>query len=398
MEKIKLQINIKQLNILPFIMILDLAAYKCLAFYNFDNLHLISYLVLGLMCLSSLIMLCLYIHDNNASKLDTLLFAYLFLLLMFTVINGTIVKDAVYTSMECFLFVALFRYYIDRIPFLIKSFAIAFSVMVYIGVIHLILNPIWFFNKEIVDCFLLGPNYNSIGSKLMCALITNVLCLRYNKIWIVNVVSLFVVSIVTLLAVGSMTSFSCITLFALLSLAPSLYLKKFIFTSLIAVFVLFELFVVMSGNSLANNEFAVYFIVDVLGKDITFTRRTGMWEAALNIFSQSPIIGYGCVDNDWFVSKMSGNAIGPHNMVLGIMINGGITLLSLMVVFTCKTLSYAYKNIDNISSIALLGIGCYFIMMTMEMYAFFFLPYLFLLIYYYSYHTQKISNSYVSNR
>ncbi|MCQ2112658.1 MAG: O-antigen ligase family protein [Bacteroidaceae bacterium] len=276
----------------------------------------------------------------------------------------------------------LLHYFRHRLPLLIQAFAVGFSIAVYCNAVNMALHPEWLFTKEI-DGFLLGVNYNQMGCRLICAVITNILCLRINKWWIINVIFLTIIAIATLLLVNSMTSFSCLTLFVLLCFVPSVQLKKIFAIGIFAFVLLFEFVVVFSGESLANNELAVYIIVDVLGKDITFTLRTELWDAGMKLFAESPFIGYGLVDNEWYRTHMVARAIGPHNMILGIMINGGLTLLTLMGMYITVAVKNSYKQIDNMLATLLMGIGFCFMMMTMEVYPSFFLFYLFALVYYY---------------
>lgn len=65
---------------------------------------------------------------------------------------------------------------------------------------------------------------------------------------------------------------------------------------------------------------AVYIIEDVLGKDITFTNRTQLWDAAGKKFVESPILGYGFVDKEWYLANMESFAIGPHNFIYSILL------------------------------------------------------------------------------
>ena len=68
--------------------------------------------------------------------------------------------------------------------------------------------------------------------------------------------------------------------------------------------ILFQILVCFNGKGIENNKFMVWFIEDVLGKDITFTNRTQLWDAALRVIVDSPIWGYGFPDKIWYLSKM----------------------------------------------------------------------------------------------
>lgn len=377
-----MQINLKKLSVLPFAIASILIVQASMTLSVMDNLQMLSYGILGLTIVGFLVLLFLYFREKEVYRLDMVLFFYYLLLLVFTILNGTDLKNAIYRTVEATLLIMQFHYFRHRLPLLVQAFAFGFSIAVYCNAVNMALHPEWLFNKEI-DGFLLGVNYNQMGCRLICAVITNILCLKINKWWIVNVIFLTIIAIATLLLVNSMTSFSCLTLFVLLCFIPSAKLKKIFAIGIFAFVILFEFIVVFSGESLANNELAVYIIVDVLGKDITFTLRTELWDAGMKLFSESPFIGYGLVDNEWYRTHMVARAIGPHNMILGIMINGGLTLLTLMGMYITIAVKNSYKQIDNMLATVLMGIGFCFMMMTMEVYPSFFLFYLFALVYYY---------------
>ena len=166
---------------------------------------------------------------------------------------------------------------------------------------------------------------------MMAALASNLLCLRYSRIWLVNMIVLAIVIVASLAMVGSMTSLSMILVFLVCCLLPTSKLRLTAICGLFAVFLLFQIFVVFNGRGLENNELAVYIVEDVLKKDLTFTYRTHMWESALKIIEKSPIWGWGFADADWFKANMTAFAIGPHNFILSILIHGGVILLSIYI-------------------------------------------------------------------
>ena len=183
--------------------------------------------------------------------------------------------------------------------------------------------------------------------------------------------------------VQSMTSVTCILLMILLCLLPSKNVQRLACFSILVIAVLFEIFVCFQGKGFENNELARWFLIDILGKDMTFTHRTTMWDAALRVIGESPIWGYGNVDEKWFISNMSSQAIGSHNFILGILINGGIIglVIYLYVFYIALRKLIAYN--DYYSNMIFIGIASLCIMMLMEYYPVQFPFYLFTLAYYY---------------
>ena len=196
-------------------------------------------------------------------------------------------------------------------------------------------------------------------------------------------VVLSIVSIATLAFVGSMTSLSCILLYIVFCMIPSEKLQKLGSIAFFVFYLLFQCFVVFSGEGLHNNSLAVYIIEDVLGKDITFTNRTRLWDAAGSKFAESPIIGYGWVDTEWYTSEMDSFAIGPHNYIYSVLITGGVTLLSLLIIAIGLVFRRISTKFDKHANILLMGLFTLLFMMLMEVYPFFFLFILLYTLYYY---------------
>lgn len=130
--------------------------------------------------------------------------------------------------------------------------------------------------------------------------------------------------------------------------------------------ILFELFVCFQGKGFENNELARWLVIDVLGKDMTFTYRTDMWDSALRIIVRSPLYGYGYPDAEWYNANMSSLAIGPHNMILGVLVYAGVIGLTLYgsVIYTAIK-----QAIKSDLYIALTAFAALSVMMLFEVYS-----------------------------
>ena len=362
-----MKIHPKELKFVPFVMCCLSVAEAALAFTIFPPLQKLSYLVLGLCLLSFFAMLFVYLRRPFMSFFGLSVIIFFMLLMVSSIINVNGIKTAFYLAANSWLMLILFRYYENSARLIMQAVAFAFSLCVYANILALIMFPEWVFSADNpTGAFLLGGNYNQMGSRLITCIVCNILCIRYSKWWLVNTILTLLVTLFTLLVVGSMTSLSVIIFFSLLCLIPSTKFLRICFFGWMVVFILFHIFVVFNGQSLHNNELAVYFVEDVLGKDITFSGRTFQWEAALDIISKSPIIGYGYVDEEWYIANMSSFAAGPHNFILSQWVYGGILLLMSYLV----TLALGMKRLidfkDRNASILLLGIVSLMTMLTFE--------------------------------
>ena len=336
-----------------------------ISFTTFHFLQLLSYLVLGVCMLSFAILSVMSLRKPVINYLDACTIIYLILLIGFTVMNGTDIKLAIYRSIEVGLLIMILNYW-EKPEVMVKTFAFVLSCCVYANLLIMIIFPDWMFAaKDTFDSYLLGGNYNQIGGRLIFALVLSLLCTKFHKLWMVNFVIMAIVSVVTLAMVGSMTSLSCILLFLVFCMIPSEKVQKACCIGFFLFYLMFQTVVVFSGEGLHNNEMAVYIIEDVLGKDVTFTHRTQLWDAAGRKFAESPFFGYGFVDSEWFLSEMDSFAIGPHNFIYNVLLNGGLTLISLYLLMLVIVIRRIRLRYDKMGNMLLLGLCTMFFMMTM---------------------------------
>ena len=74
---------------------------------------------------------------------------------------------------------------------------------------------------------------------------------------------------------------------------------------------------------------AQYFVEHVLKKDMTFSFRTHVWDAAKRLIERQPVVGYGEHDDQWYQLELDG--LTTHNLVLHILLKGGWVCLSAFI-------------------------------------------------------------------
>lgn len=378
-----MKIDTKSMYVVPMVMMIVFTIHTSISFNAIEN-SLASYSSLAVTIMSFVVALTLIIRAGNISRLS--LFAAFFLFLVETISLATDVawKDWLYTIVDVTLLMFLFHFYSGNLHPLLTGSVIGFSICIYAQLFQCITNPdMWLIYGKTNVGYLLGGNYNSIGCRVLVALTTGILSLKMSKWWWINLVPLTASGLAILFMVQSMTSVTCILLMILLCLLPNKNFQRLACFSILAIVVLFEVFVCFQGKGFENNDLARWFLIDVLGKDMTFTHRTSMWDAALRVIGESPIWGYGNVDEKWFISHMSSQAVGSHNFILGVLINGGIIglCLYLYIFFIALRKLIAYN--DFFSNVIFIGIASLCIMMLMEYYPVQFPLYLFTLAYYY---------------
>lgn len=379
-------IRLKELRVIPALMALVFAMYNSLDF-NSLGMQSASYLSLGMMLLTACASVLLVVHNRGISRYVFSLIAMLLWIAVVTMLHGNNLKDWLYSCSGIVALLFLFDYYRDNIFPLIIGALIGFTIAIYAGLWQLITNPsLWVQINEgenVVSGFLLGGNYNQMGTRLLCGVVLNILCLKYSRWFWITLIPLILTCIALLLMVQSMTSLVSLLLLLIFCCLPGTKFPRFCITGLICAVVLFQVLVCFNGKGIENNETATWFIVDVLGKDITFTNRTELWDSAMRLFASSPLMGYGYPTSDWYYSNLASTAVGPHNMILGFMIYGGIIGTAIFVVLLLYTLVQVLKVKDRFATALYAMVAVLLLMSLMEMYSLPMISFMIILTYYY---------------
>lgn len=149
-------------------------------------------------------------------------------------------------------------------------------------------------------------------------------------------------SIITVILGGSSTGL----VIMLAMILVILFNKKVKFNSLLLYSVyIIAFFVLMNSNIIEKIPFLYHFITEILGKDITFTYRTVIWQHSLNYISQN-IWGYGIGNSILLRDLYYLNINECHNMIIQLLFDGGIILLTLFITYFifCNNESRGNKN------------------------------------------------------
>lgn len=73
-------------------------------------------------------------------------------------------------------------------------------------------------------------------------------------------------------------------------------------------------------------------IVTALGKEITFSGRTILWDSVLKQIQESPLLGFGMYTNDTFSKVFHTKSWSAHNWMLTLLSNGGIIAVVLFII------------------------------------------------------------------
>ncbi len=374
-------------NAIPFCMMFLLIMHETGSFSEMEGMQMISYMLLASVLLSFAAMSFAVIWRRYVKRMVVLTATFFGILLIISIIFGSSIKSTFYITFECLTCAFLFDYYRSNTKMLLTAAALAFALCIFFNFYNMLQNPTWILESDReTRGFFLGGNYNQMGGRMFCGIITTMLCVQYSRKWLLVLLPEMIVCLVSLGLLSSMTSLTCLLGLIILVMIPSVRLKQLAAVSIIILVILFQIFVVFNGEGFENNDIARFFIEDILGKDITFTERTEKWYLAGQLFIKSPIIGYGNVDPEWYLANLTPDAVGPHNFIFAILINGGIVLFALFLVIAVYALLHFTRVPDNYSTSLLLGIAFFYTIQLMEVFPYFFNFYLLLLLYYYQYY------------
>lgn len=127
------------------------------------------------------------------------------------------------------------------------------------------------------------------------------------------------------------------------------------------------------------------FVIEViLGRDLSFTGRTDLWDKVLQIIQKNPILGYGIQETEEIMSVLGYRwAYHAHNLILDILLDGGFPLLIMylmLIVLICRHLHRFEKT--EVAQGAIIMLFAFQIMGLMEVYSSAFLYIIYFLAYY----------------
>ncbi len=364
-----MQINLKELKVVPCMMMMLFALQQAIDF-NSIGMQMVSYAMLAMMLMGAMVSFFLILRQRTITLIDLLSIAFMVTVAASSLAHGT---DFVQWAYLCFGICMLrffFNYYQGDLRPLIFGLTVGFTIAVLAQFYQLITHPdLWFVREDKADTgYILGGNYNQIGVRLLITMILNMLCVKFSRWFYLLLIPCVVICLAIPVMVGSMTSATCITLFLLLCLIPVARMRRMAIIGLLSGVALFQTFVCFSGKGIENNDLMVWFVEDVLGKDITFTGRTHMWDTALRVISESPIWGWGYPDKDWYLTNMTTHAVGPHNILLATLIFGGIFTFLIYIYILVVSLFRAFSIRDYGADCIMIGISILCLMMLMEIF------------------------------
>lgn len=153
-----------------------------------------------------------------------------------------------------------------------------------------------------------------------------------------------VIYILTSFAVHSGSGVFSVLLFIVVEIIP--FFKKVIqkinMSTIIVIIIGVLIFLGVYSLYMVDIKIIRWFTEEILGKDVTFTGRTYIWEMLLNQVAQKPFLGYGYHANSNFFI-LNGHPLSAHNTFFAKLYCGG----SISILFTFLILFSSVKYIQK---------------------------------------------------
>lgn len=294
----------------------------------------------------------------------------------------------VFTLMNVMIFLLLgTKYWAQDMRSSLKGLIYIFSALVYINAVLLILYPegLWedpnWVDRGNPTRYLFG-NQNQTGFVCFLAIATQcIYTFAYNK-GRTNLILLIIVSLASVLFLGSMTSAIGIFLMTVYIVCHRFF--KNTQTWLLAFAVIYTIvfiFIIWYGNDIEHVKWATAFIEETLSKDTTFSKRTLIWANAVDWIKESPLIGYGIQNAEWNDDHLGGS--GAHNLLVMLLLNGGFVFCLSFIYIVVYAVREALTVHSKITTTAVMSLCVLFVMAFFEAYSIIYF-FLYLQIIYYS--------------
>lgn len=365
-------LTISKSSIWQFLMYVVMIGFTVIAYKKTDLTYLFARAIQGVqvLFLGYLLLSTLRQGKLRVSKYDLMVHLWWIIWLAITFYNQSEVwLTTIFNWMNVTIFLLIGQKYWREDPqHSLKLLASVFSCLVYLNVVLLILYPdgLWIDTTWVgtgdSTRYLFG-NYNAMGVVCLCALIVQSAYTFLSHRGYGNLFGLILVSLFTVIFVGSMTSTVGLSLIVLYIIFHKQIKHPFVFIiAFFCIYIVFIVLIVFMGNSIEDYPAALQFVENVLGKEASFTTRTGIWIETIDLIMQRPWIGYGYQSVEWNAQQIG--ASGPHNLWLEIMMYGGIVAVGGFILLIFKSTSSVYHS--NSYATIVVGVGlCVLLLMSL---------------------------------
>lgn len=281
-----------------------------------------------------LIILCIT-KKRYINTVTVLLILYKVLFLFSTYINGRPLEIVEFSRYLCIILA--FEYFEDEMDVIISPVMLIFEILIYYNFITLLSTK-----PDLYGAYYTALGYDNAAPPYLMVAFMVAICYWIEKRKKLRPILLIVVIHATLLI--TMVSTGLIAI-AVVDILICIYLVKKINFSYFKTYCIYMIVTFAIVVCRIQNIFS-FIIVDMLGKDLTFTGRTHDWDLVFSMIPQKLLLGHGIMDQA--TEKMILGDVYTHNAVLEQLFRGGLLALLLFVMIV-YFVSNASKYCDNVA-------------------------------------------------
>lgn len=293
---------------------------------------------------------------NNKKKLTIITGLFIFrqlYLFAVTLLNNGAIGSLFWESLRVFAVVLFVELYIGAFNPMLKVLMLHFELLIYSNFISMIAFPDGIFTIYTGSYYgyssrwVLGVSNTFVGWLLPGLVIAWLYNKSFDKKVRCNILTIII--LLTEAINGSGTGRIVIFSFAILMYLPAI--KKILspIKSVLIVIAVFFIIVVYR-----QYEFLSPIVVNVLGKNLTFSNRVYIWDNAIQNIKKAPIFGYGVLSKEkmiqvlgYFNNFSHEGATHCHCEYLQILFQGGIILLLIWIVIYYQVLKMKKVYMKN---------------------------------------------------
>lgn len=356
------RLRIKEIYVFSIVVFFACVEIPSLTRHHGQNYLFLARILIFLLLFMELLGKKIKVHSlKTIISLITLWFIYL---LLITYTNG---KDLIYAfrivSIPYLMVFYIFRYK-EKMIEILNCWCFLLAVLVFIDFITIILFPQGLYNDGLYDLnWFLGYKTARFQIELpLCVISAYLSKIKHNKIKLRTYIYIIISMICTLKA-ETTSAFVCFILlfllFQFLNIGEKFKNGKRFLYRLFDYKVVIGLYIITVICLININNLSIVqkIVINIFHKDRTLTTRTYIWKMMLEKIIQKPFWGYGILNQETYISiTNSPYANSAHNMILGLLIEGGIVGCLLYFFILVKALNRKFIQFLETDLILIAGV------------------------------------------
>lgn len=347
----------RKINIYYLLFLIAIIVFFKPYYFTFFEISVVNFIYLNGLRLVFILVFLLYIFKGRLSKFIIMTLIFYFIKTLSTIVNnGSISKliTEVYPVLAICLFIELGIK--DNPKQLIEAFTTVLGFLTLINFIAMVMSPDGYHSIERTIFFM--RHRNQLAPLYILTIVLMIIRDKYfqNKYSKKQLIITFIICTWMIFHAGSASNIIAWIPIIIYFVMPFLFRNTLIFNiKSYLVFYIIMFFSIILFN--IQDQFADL-LYQLLGRDITFSGRIQLWNTAIEMIKDRPLMGYGVAESvNLIFSPRTGLYYSAHNQFIQLVLEGG--LISLLafggIVYIVFNKLYEYRE-DEAAKILSLGI------------------------------------------